>query len=588
MKRREQVIVEIPQTITVKDLSDKLGVSPAAVIKELIGARILATVNQSIDYESAASVAKNLGAEVLEAPVASAASAAAKDETQPDVSEARATRPPVVTIMGHVDHGKTSLLDAIRATNVAAREAGGITQHIGAYQVEINGQKITFLDTPGHEAFTAMRARGAKATDIAVLVVAADDGVQPQTLEAINHARAAKVPIVVAINKIDKADAQPDRVKQQLSDAGLIVEEWGGDTVAVEVSARQKKGIEHLLEMILLVAEMQDLKANADRPAEGVVIEAKLDRNRGPLATVLIQEGSLKPGDNVVAGSTYGKVRAMFSDQGKRLKRADPATPVEVLGLVDVPAAGDVLKVVEDERTARGSAQDAANRQQAEVFAASRATTLEDIATGIGAGEVKDLNIIIKADVQGSVQPIRESLERLSTDEVKVQVLHVGTGNVTESDILLAQASKAIIVGFNVRVEPGAQRLAEATSIDIRIYSVIYNVIEDVQKALTGMLEPKYVDVVEGHAEVRQIFKVGRTGNIAGCSVLDGRISRGSTIRVLRGGKSVFDGKMSSLRRFKDDVREVAAGYECGLGLEGFNDFELGDVLESVRRERDL
>jgi translation initiation factor IF-2 len=581
-------VVEIPHTITVKDLCDKLGVTPAAVIKELISARILATVNQSIDFETAATVARNLGAEVLEVQVPSAASAAAKDEVREDLSTGRATRPPVVTIMGHVDHGKTSLLDAIRVANDAARDEGGITQHIGAYQVEIKGQKITFLDTPGHEAFTAMRARGAKATDIAVLVVAADDGVQPQTLEAINHARAAKVPIVVAINKVDRADAQPDRVKQQLSDAGLIVEEWGGDIVAVEVSARQKRGIEHLLEMILLVAEIQELKANANRPAEGVVIEAKLDRNRGPLATVLIQEGTLRPGDNVVAGATYGKVRAMFNDQGKRLKKADPAMPVEVLGLVGVPAAGDGFRVVEDERAARGSAQDAANRVQAEGFAASRATSLEDIASGISAGEVKDLNIIIKTDVQGSAQPIRESLERLSNDEVKVQVIHVGTGNVTESDILLAQASRAIVVGFNVRVEPGAQRLAEATSIDIRIYSVIYNVIEDVQKALTGMLEPKFRDIVEGHAEVRQVFRVGRTGNIAGCSVLDGRISRGSTIRLLRGGKSIFEGKLSSLRRFKDDVRDVAAGYECGLGLEGFNEFEAGDVLESVRRERDL
>ena len=544
----------------------------------------MATINQTIDYETAASVARKLGAEVKEAPVVSAP---AEEAPAPVVEETgkQVHRPPVVTIMGHVDHGKTSLLDAIRETNVAAREAGGITQHIGAYQVEVHGQKITFLDTPGHEAFTAMRARGAQATDLAVLVVAADDGVQPQTLEAIDHARAAKVPIIVAINKVDKADAQPDRVKQQLADAGLVVEEWGGDVVSVPVSARRKQGIEHLLEMILLVAEMQELKANPNRPAQGVVIEAKLDKTRGPLATMLVQSGTLKQGDNVVVGSTHGKVRAMFSDSGKHLKKAEPATPVEVLGLVDVPQAGDTFRVAPDEKTARAWAQEAASRGLAEA-AVGRAASLEDIATQIQAGEVKDLNLILKTDVQGSVQPIKESLERLSTDEVKVRILHSGTGNVTESDVLLAQASNAIIVGFNVRVEPGASRVAEASNVDVRLYDVIYNVVEDIQKALTGMLEPKYVEVVEGHAEVRQTFKVGKAGMIAGCMVLDGKISRTSSVRVLRQGSQLFEGKIASLRRFKDDVREVAAGYECGMGLEGFNDFQVGDVVESYRKER--
>jgi len=584
VKRRETPVVELPASITVKELSEKLGMGPHPIIKELVTSGVMATINQTIDYETAASVARKLGAEVKEAPVVPApaeeAPAPVAEETGKQVH-----RPPVVTIMGHVDHGKTSLLDAIRETNVAAREAGGITQHIGAYQVEVHGRKITFLDTPGHEAFTAMRARGAQATDLAILVVAADDGVQPQTLEAIDHARAAKVPMIVAINKVDKADAQPDRVKQQLADAGLVVEEWGGEVVSVPVSARRKQGIERLLEMILLVAEMQELKANPNRPAQGVVIEAKLDKTRGPLATMLVQSGTLKQGDNVVVGSTHGKVRAMFSDSGKHLKKAEPATPVEILGLVDVPQAGDTFRVAPDEKTARAWAQEAAGRGLAEA-AAGRAASLEDIATQIQAGEVKDLNLILKTDVQGSVQPIKESLERLSTDEVKVRTLHSGTGNVTESDVLLAQASNAIIVGFNVRVEPGASRVAEASSVDIRLYDVIYNVVEDIQKALTGMLEPKYVDVVEGHAEVRQTFKVGKAGTIAGCMVLDGRISRTSSVRVLRQGSPVFEGKIASLRRFKDDVREVAAGYECGLGLEGFNDFQVGDVVESYRRER--
>ena len=586
VKRRETPVVELPATITVKELSERLGVGPAPVIKELISSGVMATINQSVDFETAASVARKLGAEVTEAP----ATAASVEQVSGEVVEEEGLlvpRPPVVTIMGHVDHGKTSLLDAIRETNVAAREAGGITQHIGAYQVEADNRKITFLDTPGHEAFTAMRARGAQATDIAVLVVAADDGVQPQTLEAINHARAAKVPIIVAINKIDKPDAQPDRVKQQLADAGLIVEEWGGDVVAVPVSARRKQGIEHLLEMILLVADMAELRANPDRAGQGVVVEARLDKARGPVATVLVQNGTLKQGDSLVVGTSYGKVRAMFSDSGKRLKKAEPALPVEILGLVEVPQAGDTFRVVPDEKTAKALALEAAARAQAEAETpGAKALSLESLYGQIQSGEVKELNLILKTDVQGSIQPIKESLERVSTDEVKVRVLHSGTGNVTESDVLLAQASKAIIVGFNVRVEPGAKRAADTANLDVRLYSVIYNVVEDIEKALAGMLEPKYVDVVEGHAEVRQTFRIGRGDVVAGCMVLDGRITRTSTVRVVRGGSVVFEGRIASLRRFKDDVRDVAAGYECGIGLEGFGDFEVGDVLESHRKEQ--
>jgi translation initiation factor IF-2 len=570
----------------VADLAIKLGVTPAAVIKELIGAGVFATMNQSVDYDTAAGIAEKLGIEVQ-------AQAAPVEAERAEVAPAAedkgklVNRPPVVTIMGHVDHGKTSLLDAIRSANVAAGEAGGITQHIGAYQVEIRGEKITFLDTPGHEAFTAMRARGAQATDIAILVVAADDGVQPQTKEAIDHARAAKVPIIIAINKIDKIDAQPDRVKQQLADYGLIVEDWGGEVVSVPVSARRKEGIEQLLEMILLVSEIADLKANPSRTAQGVVIEAKLDKARGPIATLLVQNGTLRLGENIVVGGTAGKVRAMQNEAGKRMSKAPPSMPVEVLGLTDVVHAGETFRVAPDEKTARIWAQEAATKLSEESTGVG--SSLESISLAIqsGAGAIKDLNLILKTDVNGSIEPIRESLEKISTDEVHVRVIHTGTGNITENDVLLARASGGIIAGFNVKEEVGATRAAEAAGVSIRLYSVIYDILDDIQKALTGMLEPKFVEVVEGHAEVRQTFKVGKVAVIAGCIVTDGRIGRTSTVRIIRGGKSIFEGKINSLRRFKDDVREVLQGYECGIGVEGFNDITEGDVIEASHTEKE-
>ncbi len=580
--KEEPRTVELPDTITVKDLADLLKVSPVQIIKELMKNGIIANINQQIDRDAATVVATDLGFEVKEPTPVERPPAALPAEEEEDLSQLQ-PRPPVVTIMGHVDHGKTSLLDALRQTNVTAQEAGGITQHIGAYQVELRGQKITFLDTPGHEAFTAMRARGAQATDIAVLVVAADDGVMPQTVEAIDHARAANVPIVVAINKIDKADANPDRVKQQLAEIGLVPEEYGGQTVVVPVSARRKQGIDSLLEMILLVAEMAELKANPNRPAAGVVVEAKLDRTRGPVATVLVKAGTLKVGDVVVAGSHYGKVKALFDDKGKRLRRAGPSTPVEVLGLNGVPSAGDVWQVVEDEKGARAMAGVKAAEPAVE---AAPAVSLDDLFKQIQAGQVKELNVIVKTDVQGSVEPIVTSLSRLQEEDVRVRVIHSGTGSINESDVLLASASHAVIIGFNTRPEPGAKHLAEENHVDIRFYDVIYKLVEDIQKALTGLLEPKYEEVTEGHAEVRQIFKIGRSNAVAGVMVTDGKVTRGSSARVVRDGGVLFDGRITSLRRFKEDVREVAAGYECGIFLDGFSDYQTGDVLEFYRMER--
>ena len=586
----ERQPVELPANLSVKDLAEMLHVSPAQIIKELLRNGVMANINQTIDFDTAGVVASELGFEVHEkaVPVAEQAPAApeAPAELTPEEKAALVERPPVVTIMGHVDHGKTSLLDAIRQTKVTESEAGGITQHIGAYQVEIHGKKITFLDTPGHEAFTAMRARGAQATDIAIIVVAADDGVMPQTLEAISHARAAKVPLIIAINKIDKPDANPDRVKQQLADAGVLVEEWGGDTVAVPVSAKRKTGIDRLLEMILLVAEMAELKANPKRPGEGVVVEAKLDKARGPLATVLVQNGNVKAGDYVVAGATYGRVRAAFNDRGKQIKRADPATPIEILGLMSVPEAGDTVKVMRDEKGARALAQqEAIRRQEAAAQPAKAGGTLEELFGQIEAGQVKDLNIVLKTDVQGSIDPLHASLERLSSDQVHVHIIHEGTGNITESDVLLAVASKAIIVGFNVRSEPGAVKRAEAEGVDIRVYNVIYNLVDDVQKALTGMLEPVYREVLEGRAEVRQLFRA-RGEIIAGSMILDGKVTRGATAHVLRDGEVVHESRIASLRRFKEDVREVAAGFECGIAIEGFNGFQVGDIIEAYGKER--
>ncbi len=581
---REERSIELPDSIVVKDFADLLKISPVQIIKELMKNGIIANINQQIDRDAASVVASDLGFEVKEPEPAERAAPLEIPSVEEEDPALLQPRPPVVTIMGHVDHGKTSLLDVIRQANVTAQEAGGITQHIGAYQVELHGQKITFLDTPGHEAFTAMRARGAQATDIAVLVVAADDGVMPQTLEAADHAKAANVPIVVAINKIDKGDANPDRVKQQLAEIGLVPEEYGGQTIVVPVSARRKQGIDSLLEMLLLVAEMQEYKANPARSAAGVVIEAKLDKARGPVATVLVKAGTLKIGDAVVAGGTFGKVKALFDDKGRRLRKAGPSMPAEVLGLGAVPAAGDVWKVVADEKIARSLAGERATELQVETPVSP--VTLDDLYKQIQAGQIKELNVIVKTDVQGSVEPIVNSLNRLQAEDVRVRVIHSGTGSITESDVLLASASHAVIIGFNSRLEPGAKHLAEENQVDIRFYEVIYKLVEDVQKALTGLLEPKFEEATEGHAEVRQLFKISKSEAVAGVMVTDGKVTRGSRCRVIRGGGVLYDGKVGSLRRFKEDARDVAAGYECGVQIDGFSDFQVGDILEFYRMER--
>jgi translation initiation factor IF-2 len=588
----ESKTIELPRALTVKELGELLKVSAVDVIKELMKNGLMANLNQVIDYDTAAIVATDFGFEpreastqVAEEPAAERAPAPRQPVEEEDPSKLK-PRPPVVTILGHVDHGKTSLLDSIRKTNVTAQEAGGITQHIGAYQVEVDGQKITFLDTPGHEAFTAMRARGAQVTDIAVLVVAADDGVMPQTIEAINHAKAAGVPLVVAINKIDLAGADPDRVMQQLAQHDVVVEQYGGDVVAVPVSARTQQGIKDLLENIILVAEIQDLKANPDRPAAGAVIEAELTSNRGPVATLLVQRGTLRVGA-VVAGETTGKVKAMFDDKGRNVTAAGPSTPVTVLGLREVPMAGDTFRVVPDERAAREEIEQRKRERESALLRETRPVNLDTLFGEISAGQVRELNLILKTDVQGSIEPIRLSLERLSTPDVHVKVIHSGSGSVTESDVMLAVASKGIIISFNARVDAGARKQAEAAGVEIRQYKVIYNLVEDVQKALTGMLEPVYKDVVDGHAEVRQVFRISRRGNVAGCMVLDGTLHRNDLVRVLRQGQQVADTKCESLRRFTEDVREVATGYECGVSLEGFDDFKEGDQLEFYHRERE-
>ena len=571
--------VSLPLALSVKELADLLQVSAVEVIKQLMRNGVMANINQALDFDTAAVVATYFGYEAKKQP----ASAQIK-RPMPTGDGKLSPRPPVVTIMGHVDHGKTSLLDAIRQSNVIATEAGAITQHIGAYQVEVNSRKITFLDTPGHEAFTTMRARGAQATDIAVLVVAADDGVMPQTIEAVDHARAAEVPIVVAINKIDKPDSNPDKVKQQLADLGLVIEEWGGDTVCVPISAKKKKGIDELLENLLLVADILELKAEHDCPAEGIVIEARLDKTRGPLATLLVQKGILKPADTLAIGNTWGRVKAMFNELGKHLKKAEPATPVEVLGLNAVPQAGDSFKVVNNEREARMLLEKHEDMQQ-KVPARAKTLGLSDISTQISAGQIKELNIILKTDVQGSIEPIRDSLEQMGDEKVKVRVIHSGSGSITESDVLLALASKGIIIGFNSRPEPGAQRLAEAESISIRYYNVIYEVVNDVDKALKGMLEPTYTEVIEGQAEVIAVFDTGKKGKVAGLSVKEGKIRRDALARVIRKGESIHESRVSSLRRFKEDVKEVAAGFECGVKIEGFTEFQVGDIIQSYRQE---
>jgi len=493
--------------------------------------------------------------------------------------------PPVVTIMGHVDHGKTSLLDTIRKTKVAAGEAGGITQHIGAYQVEVNGKKITFLDTPGHEAFTAMRARGAQVTHIAVIVVAADDGVMPQTREAIDHAQAAKVPIIIALNKIDKANANTDHVKQQLAEIGLLIEEYGGDIICVPVSARKGTGIDDLLEMILLLAEVQDIRANPNRPATGVIIEAKLEKNTGPTATVLVQQGTLKMGDNIVVGALAGKVRAMFNDRGKRIQKAPPSLPVSILGLPEVPQAGDHLEVTPDERTAKQLAQKVVEQRRNESAPLGQ-VSLDSLYTQMQEGTVKELNVVLKCDVQGSAEAIKNALTKLGEENLKVRLIHEGIGNISETDVHLAAASKAIIIGFNVKADGAAQREAQKEGVDIRYYNVIYKLTDDIQAALVGMLEPTYREAIEGHAEVVQIFKAGKTTVIAGCRVSDGKITRSSQARILRKDEKVYEGKIGSLRRGKDDVREVVSGYECGIVLDEYTDFEIGDIIEAFTQER--
>jgi translation initiation factor IF-2 len=580
-------VVELSASLTVKELADVLHISSIEVIKQLMRNGIMANVNQVITYDVAALVATGFGVEAkpkAKAKVAASAAGRIKKQVKEEKGSELQSRPPVVTIMGHVDHGKTRLLDAIRQTNVMASEAGGITQHIGAYQVEINGKKVTFLDTPGHEAFTAMRARGAQVTDIAVLVVAADDGVMPQTIEAINHAKAAGVPIVVAINKIDKAEANPDLVKQQLATAGLVVEDWGGDTIAVAVSAKEKTGISDLLENILLVAEIEDLKANPARAAVGVVVEAQMDKSRGPMATVLVQNGTLKPGDIIVVGNTWGKVKAMFNDKGKQVRKAEPAAPAVILGLNEVPQVGDAFQAVADEAQARVIIQKRQNQQkQVETHGLRLDTFFEEISSG----KIKELNIILKTDVQGSVEPIRTSLERLATPEVQVRIIHSSTGNITEGDVMLALASEGLIIGFNTNVDTGARRLADTKSVDIRVYDVIYALIDDVEKALKGMLEPKIIEIIEGRAEIRQVFAAGKGAKVAGCYVIEGKLSRNLPVRVIRKGKVISDTAVTSLRRFKDDVREVATGFECGIGLKDFNDFKTGDVLEFYEKRKE-
>jgi translation initiation factor IF-2 len=492
-------------------------------------------------------------------------------------------RPPVVTIMGHVDHGKTKLLDAIRQSNVVDTEAGGITQHIGAYQVEINGQKITFLDTPGHEAFTAMRARGAQVTDITILVVAADDGVMPQTLEAIDHAKAAGVPIIVAVNKIDKSNANPDKVKQQLAEAGLVVEEWGGDIIAIPVSAKEKKGIPDLLENVLLVAEIGELRADPTKAAVGVVIEANMDKTKGPLATVLIHNGTLRVGEIVVIGTTWGKIKAMYNDQGKQIRKAEPSMPAEILGLNEVPQVGDVLNVTHTEHQARERVKKLIVEQEQKK---ARTVSLDNLFDQINSGKVKELNVILKTDVQGSLEPIRDSLIKLSTDETKVRIIHSAVGNINESDVMLAAASQGLIFGFSTRIEQNARRLADREGVDIRVYSIIYEILDDVSKALKGMLEPKYVEVIDGQAEVKAAFGSGKKEKVAGVQVKNGKITRNITARVIRDGKVLHTSSVSSLRRFKDDVKEITTGMEGGVGIDGFNDFQPGDILEFFHNEK--
>ena len=582
-KVNESKVVSIKDGITVKGLAEKFAKPSADIIKKLIALGIMANINHELNFSVAEKIAAQYGIAIEKEEEKDIETILINDVE--DSTEDLKPRPPVVTIMGHVDHGKTSLLDAIRETHVTLQEAGGITQHIGAYTVDIKDNKITFLDTPGHEAFTSMRARGAQATDIVVLVIAADDGVMPQTVEAINHVKAAKVPIIVAINKIDKANANPEKVKQELTEYGLLAEDWGGDTICVLVSAKSNNGIDNLLEMILLVAEIQELKANPDRLARGIVIESKLDKGRGPVATILVKNGTLNIGDPIIAGFTFGKVRAMFDDKGKRLIKATPSIPVEVLGFNGVPDAGDIMHAIMDEKVARQIVEKriATNRNKMiEVHKVS----LEDLFSQIQEGKIKELNIIIKADVQGSFEALKQSLDKLTNEKVKVNVIHSGVGAITETDVILASASNAVIIGFNVRPDTKVRVFAEKEKVDIKTYRIIYEAIEDIQSAMNGMLEPEYKEVIQGRAEVRATFKVSNIGTIAGCYVTEGKINRNNDIRVIRNGIVINEGKLASLKRFKDDAKEVASGFECGLNIEKFNDIKEGDIIESYSMEQ--
>ncbi|MDR2649462.1 MAG: translation initiation factor IF-2 [Clostridiales bacterium] len=577
-------LIKIPRVLTVKELAEELHRSGADVVKVLMRQGVMATVTQEIDFDAAIKVGEQFNVIVEEAVEVDLFEQAFSKAD--DADEEKAERPPVVVVMGHVDHGKTSLLDAIRSTRVTATEAGGITQHIGAYTVEINGKPITFLDTPGHEAFTAMRMRGAQVTDIAVLVVAADDGVMPQTIEAINHAKAAGVDIIVAINKIDKAGANPDRVKQELTEHGILVEDWGGDIISVNVSALQRTNIDRLLEMIIILAEMKELKANPNKPARGTIVEAQLDKGRGAVATVLVQDGTLNVGDTVVAGACFGHIRAMVDDKGKKIKMAGPSIPAEILGLADVPTAGDTFYVAQNEKQARMLAESVIAKGRVNMIKAMpQKVSLDDLFSQIQAGNMKDLNIVLKADVQGSVEALRTSLEKLSNNEVRVQVIHGGVGAVTESDVMLASTSNAIIIGFNVRPEANAKTMADAEKVDLRLYRIIYNALEDITAAMKGMLDPVFQEKVIGHAEIRQLFKASGVGTIGGSYVTDGKITRGAQTRIVRDGKVVYDGALETLRRFKDDVREVNVGYECGLLFSKFNDIKEGDIAEAYVME---
>jgi len=582
-KKKHLSNVVLPEQMAVSELAARLSVTNAEVVKKLMLLGVMASASQIIDYDTASLVAEDFGAKVSKEVIITIEDKLIDDSE--DKAEDLIERSPVVVVMGHVDHGKTSILDAIRKSNVASGEAGGITQHIGAYTVMANDKRITFLDTPGHAAFTSMRMRGAQLTDIAVLVVAGDDGIMPQTVEAINHAKAAEVPIIVAVNKMDKPEANFDKIMQTLTEYELVPEEWGGDTICVPVSALTGMNIDRLLEMILLVAEFKELKANPNRDAKGAVIEARLDKGRGPVATVLVQNGTLRQGDSIVAGTSFGRIRGMMDDKGRKITEAEPSTPVEIIGFSEVPSAGDIFHVVQDERMAKELVEQRKHEQKEELYKNKSAVSLDDLFNQIQEGNMKELNIIVKADVQGSAEAVKTSLEKLSNEEVRVKVIHSAVGAVNEADVMLASASNAIIVGFNVRPEPNAKKVAENDKVDIRLYRIIYDCIEEIETAMKGLLAPKFREVVLGNAEVRQTFKVSGVGTIAGCYVRDGKITRSAGVRIVRDGIVIYEGKIDSLKRFKDDAKEVLAGYECGLGIEKYNDLKEGDVIEAYTQE---